>query len=123
MRVNLKYIAIASVFALPALIVGCRSGFDVDLRNMTDEPVHARLVTPHVDGASLTLAETRLGPGSHGSLFKQVDYTQPVALEVDAAGSTGYPVTMSLARGKTIVNIKRIDDGARGLRLEETPRP
>lgn len=124
MNVNLKNLAIAGLFALPAILVGCRSGYDVDVRNLTDQPIHARLVTPHQDGANVKLRETRLGPGDRGSLFVQRDARERVALEVDFAGNIGYPATLDLVRGKTVVNVRRADTGAQGrLILEEVPRP
>jgi hypothetical protein len=47
-----------------------------------------------------------------------------MALEVDFAGNVGYPATLDLARGKTVVNIRRADEGSKGrIRIEEVPRP
>lgn len=124
MRANLKLLAVAAAFALPAVIVGCRAGYDVDVRNLTDQPVQARLVTPFGDGADQTLREIRLGPGNRGSMFAQTDSNQHVALSVDFAGNIGYPATIDLSHGKTVVNVTRVDEGAKGrLRLEEIPRP
>jgi hypothetical protein len=125
MRANLKSLAIAAAFALPAVIVGCRAGYDVDVRNLTDQPVHARLVTPFGDGADQTLREIRLGPRNHGSMFVQTDFNQHIALSVDSAANTlGYPATLDLSRGKTIVNVSRVGEAAKGpLRLQQVPRP
>ena len=124
MRFNLKPIVIGSVFALPAIVVGCRAGYDVDVRNLTDQPVHASLVTPHEDGAPRLLREVRLGPGDRGSMFVQTDAGQPVALSVDFAGNIGYPATLDLSKGQTVVNVTRVDEGSKGrLRLQEIPRP
>jgi hypothetical protein len=124
MSPNLKAIGVAALFALPALLVGCRSGYEVDIRNLTDQPVSARIVTPFGDGANTTLAQKRLGPGDRGSLFRQTDSNQRVALEVDFAGNVGFPATIDLSPGKTVVNVRRTDEGTHGhVRLEEIPRP
>jgi hypothetical protein len=119
MRANFKLAAVAVILGLPALLVGCRSGYDVDVWNRSDQPVQARLVTQHEDGAGLTLAQTRLGPGDRGSLFKQVDSNTRVALEVDCIGAE-YPATMDLARGKTVVDV----EGTHGhIRVSPAQRP
>jgi len=124
MRANLKLFAVASAFALPAVIVGCRAGYDVDLRNLTDQPVQASLVSGHTDGAPMTLKQLRLGPGNRGNMFVQTDSNQHVSVSVDFAGNVGYPATLDLSQGKTVVNVTRVDEGAKGrLRLEEIPRP
>ena len=114
----------AAVLAVPFLLAGCRSGYDVDVRNMTDQPVTARLTAPHTDGAPMTLDERYVGPGDRGHLFKQTDSGVHVSLSVDFAGNTGYPAILDLSRGQTIVNVRRADQGPKGrLQLEEVARP
>jgi hypothetical protein len=121
---NLKPWIILAAFCLPAAFAGCRAGYEVDLRNMADQPVTAKLVTQHADGAGSTLRQTRIGPGDRGSVFVQTEGGERVALEVDFAGNVGYPATLDLVKGKTVVNVVRIDEGSKGrIRLEEVQRP
>ena len=113
-------LTLAACFPLAA----CRSGYDVDVRNMTDQPVVASLAVAHEDGSARLLAMQRLGPGDRGALGQQTDANQRVWLEVDFAGNTGHPARMDLIRGRTIVNVRRADAGSKGkLALEEVPRP
>jgi hypothetical protein len=109
---------------LPLLLLGCRSGYDVDVRNQTDQPITARLQVPHTDGAPKTLQEKYIGIGDRDRLFIQRDRREPVSLVVDFKGNLGYPATLDLSRGATIVNVRRNDEGAKGrLMLEAIPRP
>lgn len=119
-RSALALLALAPLAAL----TGCRAGYEVDVRNLTDQPVSLRLATGHTDGAPLTLRTDRLGPGDRGSMFVQTDAGANVILEADFQGNVGHPATIDLAPGKTVVNVVRPDEGSRGtLRLEEVPRP
>ena len=105
-------------------LAGCRSGYDVDVRNLTDQPIVASIVTEHSNGGGQLLASQRLGPGDRTGLFSETASRQHVWLEADFAGNTGYPAKMDLMRGRTIVNVRRADQGSKGgLRLEEVPRP
>lgn len=88
---------------------GCRSAYDVQVRNLTDQPIVASLSTPFGDGADTALSATRLGPGDRGSLFKQVEGKKRVSLRVDFAGNEGYPAILDLSRGETIVNVERAE--------------
>lgn len=114
----------AALLLLPLALVGCRAGYEVEVRNLTDQPVTARLASPHRDGTTYQRATKRAGPGDRAALATQVDFRERVLLEVDFAGNIGYPATLDLDRGKTIVNVRRTDEGARGrIMLEEIPRP
>jgi hypothetical protein len=114
----------AAVLTMPLLLAGCRSGYDVDVRNLTDQPITAKLTAPHTDGAPMTLAERYVGPGDRGHLFKQTDSGARVSLAVDFAGNVGYPAMLDLGKGQTIVNVRRAETGPQGrLQLEEIPRP
>lgn len=96
--------------ALLSLALGaCRSGYSVDVRNLTDQPVTARLDVPHTDGAPLTKTTRYIGPGDRGSLFVQTDYGVHATLSVDFAGNTGYPATLDLTRGREVVNVRRAE--------------
>jgi hypothetical protein len=113
-----------AILALPLALLGCRAGYDVDVRNLTDQPITAKLTVPHTDGAPQTLREKFVGVGDRASLFIQQDASKPVALVVDFQGNVGYPATLDLERGSTIVNVRRSDEGGRGrLQLESVPRP
>jgi hypothetical protein len=115
----------AAVMTLPLAVLGCRAGYDVEVRNLTDQPVTARLYTVGSMTGSPYYRETRrAGPGDRASLQTTVDYNERVQLEVDFAGNVGYPAMLDLSRGRTIVNVRRTDEGARGrIALEEIPRP
>jgi hypothetical protein len=113
-----------AILAVPLALAGCRSGYDVDVRNMTDQPVVASLVKPFGDGVDRPLAQTRLGPGDRGQLFSQQESREMVSLSVDFAGNVGHPAKLDLSRGKTVVNVRKTEAGAKGrLTLEEVPRP
>lgn len=103
-----------------ALLAGCRSGYDLDVRNLTDQPITAKFNVPFPDGAPKTVTERYVGPGDHQHMFVQTDYFVRVSLVVDFAGNIGYPATLDLRRGTTIVNVRRADPGTQGrLQLEE----
>src|SRR5688572_16410306 len=115
---------IAALAAVSMVLFGCRAGYDVDVRNLTDQPITAKLTIPHTDGAPAVLREKYVGVGDRASLFVQQDTSKPVALVVDFQGNIGYPATVDLERGSTIVNVRRSDEGSRGrLQLETVPRP
>ncbi len=117
----------AALAALPLVLVACRSGYDVSVRNLTDQPVAMALTAPFGDGADKVLRAGRLGPGDRGSMFVQQDSKVPVRLKVEFAGNEGYPAVMDLARGETVVNVKRVEGDpapAKGrIRIEEVQRP
>lgn len=105
----LRGVALVGLAAALAGAGGCRSAYDVQVRNMTDQPIVAALSAPFGDGADKALAVTRLGPGDRGSLFRQVDSKTRVALRVDFAGNEGTPAVMDLVRGETVVNVERVE--------------
>jgi len=115
------------VLSMPLALVACRSGYDVSVRNLTDQPIAMALTAPFGDGADKVLRAGRLGPGDRGSLFVQQDASVPVRLKVEFAGNEGYPAVMDLARGETVVNVKRVESDpvqAKGrIRIEEVQRP
>ncbi len=114
----------ASILFLPAILLGCRAGYDVDVRNLTDQPITARLTAGHTDGAPLVLQEKYVGIGDRTNLFIQRDTNSPVSLSVDFQGNVGYPAIADLSKGATIVNVRRSDEGGRGrIQLEIVPRP
>jgi hypothetical protein len=111
------------IVVFPAVLVGCRSGYDVDVRNQTDAPITARLQIPHTDGAPQTLREAYVGIGDTGHLFIQRDSREPVTLVVDAKGDLA-PASVDLTRGATTVTVRRNSEPGQGrLALEAAPRP
>ncbi len=119
---TLRHIVILSACVLP--LAACRSGYDVDVRNLTDQPVVASIVTDHPNGGGQLLSSSRMGPGDRAGLFGQTDQPQHVWLEVDFAGNTGFPAKLDLFRGRTVVNVHRADQGSKGkLALEQLPKP
>ena len=114
----------AALALLPMALTGCYRGYEVEVRNLTDQPVMARIATNHPDGAPRYHRTGRAGPGDRTSMFMQAGATQRLILDVDFAGNVGYPATLDLGPGRTIVNVRRRDEGARGgIMLEEIPRP
>lgn len=114
----------ALFLAAPLALVGCRAGYEVTVHNLTDQPVDLRLNIPHTDGAPQPLTTGRVGPADRTTLHAQTDANQHVWLEADFHGNVGYPATLDLSRGLTVVNIRRIDEGSKGrIRIEEVPRP
>jgi hypothetical protein len=114
----------AFVVAAPLALLGCRAGYEVDVRNMTDQPLNLRLNTPHTDGAPHARSVGRVGPGDRTRLFTQTYAKERVWLEADFEGNLGYPATLDLSPGLTAVNVRRIDEGSKGrIRMEEIPRP
>jgi hypothetical protein len=119
-----KLVRFGALMAVPLVLVGCRAGYDVDVRNLTDQPITAKLTAGHTDGAPLVLREKYIGIGDRTSLFVQRDANVPVALVVDFQGNIGHPATVDLSKGSTVVNVRRADEGSRGrLQLEVIPRP
>ena len=114
---------LGAAMALACLLPGCRSGYDISIRNMTDHPVLARIQGAHPDGAGQTLASDRIGPGDRASLFTQQDYLRRVWLEVEYDGTGGRPATMDLARGRSVVNIRGTGGGKGTPRIEEVTSP
>jgi hypothetical protein len=114
---------LASCVVAPAVLLGCRAGYDVDVRNLTDEPVTARLQMRHTDGAPQVLRERYIGIGDTERLFVQRDSREPVSLAVDAKGDTS-PAVLDLSRGATSVTVRRNSEPGKGrLMLEAAPRP
>src|SRR5436309_15254933 len=99
----------AAFLAAPLALAGCRSGYEVVVHNLTDQPVALRINTPHTDGAPQALAADRAGPMDRTTLHAQTDYGKHVWLEADFEGNTGYPATLDLARRQTVVNVRRSD--------------
>jgi hypothetical protein len=115
-----RFAQFATLLALSGFVVGCRAGYDVDVRNLTDQPITAKLTTPHTDGAPFVLTKRYVGVGDKGSLFIQREASEKVALTVDFEGNPGYPATVDLSQGATIVNVRRADPGR--VQLEIVPR-
>lgn len=121
---TMSFVRCAILAAAPLALVGCRAGYEVDVRNMTDQPLSLRLNTPHSDGAPKPRATGRVGPGDRTKLYLQTYARERVWLEADFEGNVAYPATVDLTPGLTVVNARRVDEGSKGrIRLEEVPRP
>lgn len=116
--------ATACLAALAAL-GGCVSQYRVDVRNMADQPIHAELVWTYNENVSSARRQARIGPGDRATIGPvTVDATKRVTLVVDFQGNVGYPAEMPLDPGRSVVNVKRADEGVAGtIRLEMAPRP
>lgn len=114
----------AAIITMPLALIGCTRGYEVEVRNLTDQPVVARISSPQRDGLPHYHRTSRAGPGDRANMTTRVGTTERMMLEVDFAGNVGYPATLDLSTGKTIVNVRRSDEGARGrITLEELHRP
>ncbi len=119
MKTVLSTVLGACVLALP----GCHSGYDVDVRNMTDQPVVASIITDGGSGAHL-VTNARLGPGDRAGLYAQTDGRQPIWVEADFGHNTGFPAKLNLFPGRTVINVRSQGVGANGKPLiEELPHP
>jgi hypothetical protein len=118
-----RTLRLAVAAALPLALLGCHTGYDVNVRNLTDEPVTARLQMRHSDGAPQTLAQKFIGIGDTEHLSAQRDSRVPVSLEIDAQGDHS-PATLDLTQGATSVTVRRNSEPGKGrLMLEASPRP
>lgn len=107
-----RHILTIAVCVLP--LAACRSGYDVDVRNMADQPVVASLITTNDAGSAILKSSARLGPGDRTGLYAETDTKKLVWLEVDFAGNVGYPARLDLQNGRTVVNVHRADEGSKG---------
>ena len=115
----LALVPLASCTTLP----GCKSTYEVDVRNLADQPVSVR-VQRTLAGSTVTLKDSRIAPGDRAILGPvEVDYGTHVWVNADFEGNIGYPGMLDLSQGLTVVNIRRPDEGAKGrIRLEEVRR-
>lgn len=118
----------AALVALPlaacASLPGCKSSYEVDVRNLTDQPVTVTLQRSW-DRGSMAMRQERIAPADRAGLGPvEVDRGTRVWVQVDFEGNVGYPGVLDLSRGLTVVNVRRVDEGSQGrIRLEEVPRP
>ena len=105
-----------------ACLSGCRAGYNVEVRNLADQPVTARLVSGHFPDTAFTVQERFIGPGHNADLAIDRDENETITLSIDFAGNVGQPATLGLAKGKTSVIVRRSDQGSRGhIKLEIQP--
>lgn len=102
-------------------LTGCQTGYSAYVNNNTSQPVIAKMVD--VQGKRL-LGSDRIGPNSKGILEAgRVPEGNEVILEVDNQGNPGYPPSMRLMPGRTVVNVVEESQTARSrIRLEVVPR-
>lgn len=113
--------AVTGLSALLLAAAGCQNSYSVDLRNQTDQPITAELIWPQNQRVHPSLRTVRIGPGDRDSLGTVwAPRKKTVTLDVDFEGNIGHPAELPLAPGRTVVNVVRVDEGAKGrIRLEE----
>ncbi len=114
----------ASLFGLflgGVFLAGCQTGYSAIVNNNTSQPVIAQLID--TQGKRL-LASARIGPSSKTELSAgNVPEGNEVILEVDNQGNPGYPPTLRLLPGRTVVNVAEDSQTAKSrIRLEVVPR-
>lgn len=84
-------------------LTGCQTGYSAYVNNNTSQPVIAKLIDTR---AGRLLASDRIGPNSKAALeVGQIPENNEVILEVDNQGNPGYPPSMRLRPGRTVVDI------------------
>jgi len=109
---------------LVAVLAGCKSQYEVNVRNQADQPVTAEIRAGSISGTSKVLKVQRIGPGDRAWLGPaKAGWLKTVFLRVDFAGNVEAPATMKLRKGTTAVNVSRADEGAQGSLQLEAVRP
>lgn len=116
----------ASVCCLLALpLAAChQSGYAVDVRNRSPQPVFVEMLTRTGPESLALLASARLGPGDRTGLGPaSVNQNQSVIVRADAQGNTGHPAVLDLRPGTTVVDVTQDGPNTTGqIRLREVPR-
>jgi hypothetical protein len=109
------------LLTLALLLGGCAKSYSIDVRNLTDQPVTARVTGHKPLQPTRVLKDARLAPGDRVRIGPgHADSQTLVRLEVDFEGNIGPPRSLDLAPGRTIVNVHRTEEGARGgIRLQQ----
>lgn len=113
------------VLCLPFMLAaGCETAYTVDLRNLGDQPVSARIFQRRVGEKNKLLDEDRVAPGDRRTLGPVYARTPvPIYIEVDFPGNVGHVQDLELDPGTTVINVHRREEGARGeIELEVVPR-
>lgn len=107
--------------AIGLVLAGCQTGYSAYVNNNTSQPVYAQLIDVR---AKKLLASDRVGPNSKTALeVGRIPEGNEVILEVDNQGNPGYPPSMRLLPGRTVVNVVEESQTARSkIRLEVVPR-
>ncbi|MGE3107807.1 MAG: hypothetical protein AB7G11_03110 [Phycisphaerales bacterium] len=122
MRTRLVRVASTAALLLASVCVaGCKTGYSAYINNNTSQPVIAKLIDTR---AKQLLASDRIGPNSKTALeVGQIPEGNEVILEVDNQGNPGYPPTLRLLPGRTVVNVVEESQTARAkIHLEVVPR-
>lgn len=117
----------ASLLAGAAIVLGgCTTSYQVDVRNTTPQPVVVSLFQAQGGGQQVLVAPPkRIGPGDRDALgTAAVPQKWIVFLQADTPGNPGYPATLDLQPGLTVVNVSQEGQGQTGpVRLQTVPRP
>lgn len=98
-----------------ALLAACQSGYSVDVRNQTPQPVFVEMLVRYPNGAVTNNQGARLGPGDRGALGPI--YTGPdnaVSFRVDSMPNPQRPAWIDLRPGMTILVITQPGEGSGG---------
>lgn len=105
-------------------LAGCKTRYEVSVRNNADQPISAQIRTGNPKGNSASLDAARVGPGDRDTLLAEgVSSFKKVFISVDFEGNTGVAQTAKLKRGITAVIVRRADEGSQGTIDLELVRP
>jgi hypothetical protein len=94
--------------ALSLFAVGCsgQSGYNIDVRNDTNEPIALDLKTEKKNEQPKVVDTFHVGAGATSRHFTQIDSKSKVTLEAQVEGETARPAaTMPLTLGETHVDV------------------
>jgi hypothetical protein len=109
-----------------APLAGCTTGYQVDVRNTTPQPVVVSLFQAQGGGQQVLVAPPRwIGPGDRDGLATNaVPQKWIVFVQADTPGNPGFPARLDLQPGLTVVNAVQDGEGQTGpLRLQTVQRP
>lgn len=103
-----RIIPLLSAVSIAALAAGCasRSGYNVDIRNITSETVLVELKATEKDKEPQILASKQYVGGSHSTIFSEAPARAKVTLEARLAGQPDRPAAvMPLGLGTSAVDL------------------
>jgi hypothetical protein len=114
------------LLALGMTLGGCADPhYNLDVRNMTSEPVDLRLVAKDKkETEPRTVAQTRVAAGSNGSIFTKGQRGEAPYLEARVDGDPeGEPATLKIRSGLSSIDVFPATPGSKTrLRLREVVR-
>ena len=102
-----------AIAAAASVLAGCsgKSGYNVDMRNITSETVRVELKAREGDQPPTLAASTSLIPGGYTTLFTNASSKAKVTLEAGIQGDTQHPpAAMPITLGTTNVDIIPVSD-------------